>query len=313
MNVVQDSACNCELTKTPLCEPSGHAMEKKAAENYVIKFETTQGDFEVEVRRAWAPNGADRVFNLVRLGFFTNTAFYRTIHRPACNKDWVVQFGVSSDPRVSCIYNANDGSVPAPGAIIPDDPVYPGLSNTAGVLSFSAVLDQERGGFACNRTTELYISYKNNSMLDKFGFALVGKVMKDGMQVVRKLYAGYGEMEDACDLHGYTPCKGPLTSKLYAEGLSYLKQDFPKLDYIKQATILKSVRPGGDDNLLLMIVVLGVAFTILGVLRWIHSGDRLNICCPRVEQRPDEAAEYNEISVALVESQHKANGPGDNI
>ena len=78
MNVVQDSACNCELTKTPLCEPSGHAMEKKAAENYVIKFETTQGDFEVEVRRAWAPNGADRVFNLVRLGFFTNTAFYRT-------------------------------------------------------------------------------------------------------------------------------------------------------------------------------------------------------------------------------------------
>jgi peptidyl-prolyl cis-trans isomerase A (cyclophilin A) len=212
-------------------------MTRVAPDRFFVSVHTTKGEFQLESRRKWSPHGADRLYNLARLGFLNNTAFYRTIHKPACSADWVVQFGVSGDPNISCVYNANGNARPAPGAILHDDPVSPLLSNTEGVLAYSAVLDMARGGYATNRTTELFISYANNSQLDALGFAPVAVVRKGYGDVVRSLYAGYGEMADACDLHGYTPCHAPPTDKLYAGGNAYLQREFPRLDYILTASI----------------------------------------------------------------------------
>jgi peptidyl-prolyl cis-trans isomerase A (cyclophilin A) len=215
----------------------GKEMTQSAPDRFFVSVQTTKGEFQLESQRMWAPHGADRLYNLVRLGFLNKTAFYRTIHKPSCNADWVVQFGVSGNPNISCIYNDNGNATPAHGAILKDDPVFPMLSNTEGVLAYSAVLDMARGGYATNRTTELFISYANNSRLDALGFAPVAVVRKGYGSVVHKLYAGYGEMADSCDLHGFTPCDAPPTNKLYAEGNAYLEKQFPRLDYILTASV----------------------------------------------------------------------------
>jgi peptidyl-prolyl cis-trans isomerase A (cyclophilin A) len=237
---------DCKCGASPLCFPMGAEMRAKAPEVFRIVFDTTRGEFEVESRRAWAPHGADRLYNLARLGFLDDTAFYRTIHTPACSADWVVQFGVSGDPAVSCVYNSNPPAVPQPGAILADDAVSPLLSNTQGVLAYSAVLDAARGGAATNRTTELFISYGNHSQLDALGFAPVAVVTRGYEEVVRALYAGYGEMADMCDLHGYQPCAAPTTEQVYGGGNAFLRSRFPRLDFIRQATVLAG--GGGDDD-----------------------------------------------------------------
>ena len=86
-----------------------------------------------------------------------------------------------------------------------------------------------------------FILYANNSCLDALGFAPVAIVRKGCSDVVRSLYAGYGEMADACNLHGYTPCNGPPTDKLYALGGLYLHKQFPMLDYILTASVGSSM------------------------------------------------------------------------
>ncbi len=174
-------------------------LHAKAPEVYEVKFTTTKGDFVVQVTRAWAPQGADRFYNLVKHGFFSDAAFFRVV------PGFIIQFGLNADPAVNKVWQS---------ANIKDDPVT--QSNKPGYLTFATAGPN-------TRTTQLFINFGNNTFLDNQGFAPFGQVTS-GMDVVQQLYSGYGESPDQ--------------GAIQAQGKAYLEKSFPKLDVIKTAVIV---------------------------------------------------------------------------
>jgi len=173
---------------------------------FSTKFTTTQGDFVIEVHRSWAPRGADRFYNLARMGFFDDTRFFRAI------EGFMVQFGIPGDPTVAAKWR---------DANLDDDPVT--QSNLRGFVTFA------QSGSPNSRSTQIFITYNNHTRLDASGFAPFGRVVK-GMDVVDSLYKGYGE--GAPDGHG------PSQARIQAEGNAYLDAEFPKLDRILTTEVL---------------------------------------------------------------------------
>ena len=182
-------------------------LTEKSPESFKVKFETTKGNFTVEVTRSLSPNGADRFYNLVRSGYFKDVAFFRVIPGFMC------QFGIHGDPKVAAAWNKDK-------AQIPDDAVKAG--NTRGAITFATAGPNKR-------TTQLFINFGDNSRLDKTGFSPFGKVT-EGMDVVDKINGEYGE--------GAPSGRGPSQNRIQTEGNAYLKKDFPNLDYIKSATFV---------------------------------------------------------------------------
>jgi peptidyl-prolyl cis-trans isomerase A (cyclophilin A) len=180
------------------------ALTEQAPATYKAKFETSKGAFVIQVTRAWAPGGADRFYNLVKNGFFDDGRFFRNI------TGFMVQFGLNADPALNAKWRV---------ARIPDDKVT--QHNTRGMITFAT-----SGPNA--RTTQVFINFGDNSNLDGMGFAPFGRVVS-GMDVVDKLYAGYGE--------GAPSGAGPDQNRIQREGNAYLTKDFPKLDFVKKATI----------------------------------------------------------------------------
>ena len=183
------------------------ALKEMAPATFKVNFDTSAGMFVVEVHRDWAPNGADRFYNLVKNGYYDNVRFFRVI------PDFMVQFGINGDPALNAVWQP---------ARIPRDPVK--QSNTRGFITYAMA------GSPDTRTTQVFINFKDNSGLDAQGFAPFGKVTT-GMNVVDKIYSGYGE--------GAPSGRGPDQTRTQAEGNAYLMKDFPKLDYVKKATIEK--------------------------------------------------------------------------
>ena len=181
------------------------ALTAQAPAAYKVKFDTSKGPFVIEVHRDWAPLGADRFYNLVKNGFYNDARFFRVV------SGFMVQFGISGDPKVQSVWR---------DASIADDAVK--QSNTRGMITFAT-----RG--PNTRTTQVFINFADNARLDAMGFAPFGQVVS-GMDVVDKLYSGYGE--------GAPRGQGPAQSRIQGEGNAYLTQEFPKLDYIKTATIV---------------------------------------------------------------------------
>ena len=181
-------------------------MNQMAPETYRAKFTTTRGDFVIEVTRSWAPNGADRFYNLVKSGFYDDTRFFRVVY------GFMAQWGIHGDPAVAAVWRS---------ATIPDDPVT--QSNTRGMVSFAM-------SGPGTRTTQVFINYADKNMvLDAQGFAPFGKVI-EGMEVVNKIFSGYGE----------PPPKGhgPDQERVQKEGNAYLAKSFAKLDAIRSATLV---------------------------------------------------------------------------
>jgi peptidyl-prolyl cis-trans isomerase A (cyclophilin A) len=180
-------------------------LKAQAPAEYDVNFVTTKGDFVIHVTRAWAPNGADRFYNLVKHHFYDGASFFRFVD------GFVVQFGLTGNPAVNKAWaDAN----------IKDDPVK--QSNKAGYITF-AMAGKD------TRTTQVFINLGDNSRLDTMGFSVFGQVTS-GMDVVKSLYSGYA---DAPTSH-----QDEITNK----GKAYLDANFPKLDSIKTATI---VAPAG--------------------------------------------------------------------
>lgn len=192
---------------SPLMDPRSPAMTATAPESFRARFETSAGDFVVEVRRVWAPNGADRFYNLVANGFYDGVHFFRVID------DFMVQFGIHGDPAVSASWR---------GASIQDDPVVE--SNTRGTLSFA------KTNLPNSRTTQVFINFVDNVNLDEMGFAPFARVV-EGIEVVDALYSGYGE--------GAPNGRGPSQQRIQSEGNDYLDAQFPELDHIVRATIVE--------------------------------------------------------------------------
>src|SRR5579883_151135 len=171
----------------------------RAPDQFKAKFSTSKGDFVVEVHRDWSPNGADRFYNLVKMGFYDDTRFFRAVD------GFMVQFGISGDPSVNAKWQSQG---------ITDDPVK--QSNKRGFVTFA---QRPTPG---SRTTQVFINYGDNSRLDN-SFAPFGRVVQ-GMEVVDALYKGYGE--------------SPNQALIQAKGNAYLDEAFPNLDAIKHAEVV---------------------------------------------------------------------------
>jgi peptidyl-prolyl cis-trans isomerase A (cyclophilin A) len=185
-----------------LMDPS--ALTAAAPARFRVKVSTSKGEVVVEVNRAWAPLGADRFYNLAKNGFFDEARFFRAI------KGFMVQFGIHGDPAVAAVWR---------NARIQDDPVKE--SNKRGTVTFATSGPN-------SRTTQLFINFKDNTMLDGMGFAPFGRVIS-GMDVVDSLNTEYGE--------GAPGGRGPAQGRIQSEGNAYLQRDFPNLDYIKKTHV----------------------------------------------------------------------------
>jgi peptidyl-prolyl cis-trans isomerase A (cyclophilin A) len=192
---------------TPSAAPVDPALLKPEAAKltapakFKVKFTTTKGDFVVEVTRAWAPMGADRFYNLAKLGFFTDVGFFRVV------PDFVVQFGIHGNPQVAAAWKA---------AMLQDDKMGK-QSNEKGTLTYAKAGPN-------TRTTQLFINFKDNPRLDQMGFPPFGKVIQ-GMNVVEAINKEYGEQPDQ--------------GMIQADGNNYLRGSFPRLDYVKSAEVVK--------------------------------------------------------------------------
>ena len=208
----ETSAPAASAPAAPAAAPSaalldpGSARETAPAE-FRVKLETTQGPMVVKVTRAWSPNGADRFYNLVKVGYYDDTAFFRVID------GFMAQIGIHGQPAVNSVWR---------GAQIMDDPGA-GISNQPWHVTFA------KTGMPNSRTTQIFFNFGDNRMLDGQGFTPFGVIIEGG-EVLGRLYRGYGE--------GAPSGNGPDQMRAQSEGNAYLKREFPKLDYIKTARVL---------------------------------------------------------------------------
>jgi len=172
----------------------------KAPESYKARFETSKGNFTVEVTRKWAPIGADRFYELVKQDFYKECRFFRVV------PGFMVQWGINGDPKVQASWREKK---------IDDDPLV--ASNSRGFITYAMAGPN-------TRTSQLFINFKDNSFLDNQGFPPFGRVI-DGMDVVDSINSEYGEQ--------------PSQRAMQSEGNAYLKENFPNLDYIKSVKIVK--------------------------------------------------------------------------
>ena len=193
----------------PLLSPDAARLAATGPDSFVVHVITSRGPFDLKAHRDWAPRGADRLYYLVRAHYYDGVRFFRAVD------NFVAQFGINGDTAVSRAWRARR---------IDDDTVR--RSNVRGTLSYAA-------GGPNTRTTQLFISYRDNSRLDATGFAVVAQVVS-GMAVVDSLYKGYGE--------GAPRGKGPEQPRIGAEGNAYLMKDFPLLDFIITARITEEWR-----------------------------------------------------------------------
>jgi len=173
---------------------------------YRARFETSKGDFVVEVTRAWSPRGADRFHELLRMRYFDEGRFFRVV------PGFIAQFGIHRDFNVHATWRE---------LAIADDP--PREKNLRGTLAFAQSGPN-------TRATEVFINLKDNPELDDQDFTPFGRIT-EGVEIIDTLYSGYGELSPQG--------KGPDAGRAENEANEYIVPRFPKLDYIKRARFLE--------------------------------------------------------------------------
>jgi len=196
-----------KTSRAALLDPADPLWRRRAPEVFRARCETSQGPFEIEVRRQWAPQGADRFFALAAAGFFDDSRFFRVV------AGFVAQFGVAGDPAVTAVWRDRT---------IPDDPVR--QSNVRGTIAYAMT-------GPVTRSTQLYVNLADNTRLDGQGFAPIGRVA-GGMDAVDRLHAGYGEQAGG-------GMRGGRQGKLLAGGNAWLDAEFPRLDRLLRMRILE--------------------------------------------------------------------------
>ena len=190
---------------SPLLNPSNREWSVPAPAVTYLRFETTKGIFTLELHRDWGPIGADRVYNLARLGYYDDTRFHRV------NANYIAQFGLSGDSAVNAVWRER---------FIADDP--PRSMNRRGTFAFSM-----KG--PSTRSTQIYINLADNARNDREPFTVLGTVV-EGMNVVDGLYAGYGETSGSGVRQGR---QGPLANG----GNAFVDRQYPLLDRIQRVTV----------------------------------------------------------------------------
>ena len=195
-----------DLSKAKLRTPA--QLTEQAPPTYKARFETSKGNFVVEVHRDWAPKGADRFFNLVKNGFFDDTRFFRVV------PDFMVQFGINGDPAIATRWRSRT---------IPDDP--PKQSNVRGTVTFAFAVPN-------GRTTQVYIALTNlSNPQDAQGFVPFGRVVA-GMDVADALNSEYGE-------NAGSGIRAGKQQPLFDGGNAYLDREYPRLDRILHAKVIR--------------------------------------------------------------------------
>jgi len=189
----------------PLLEPGDARFQATPPDTFHVRFETSKGEFVLQVVREWAPLGAAQFYNLVRNGFYDDTRFFRVL------PGFVVQFGVSGVPDIQTAWDAKP---------LTDDPVR--WSNVRGTISFATAGPN-------TRTTQVFINLENNTQLDGMGFSPFGRVVQ-GHDVLDQLYSAYGEMAPMG--------AGPAPECMASGGNAYFNQEFERLDAIRRASII---------------------------------------------------------------------------
>lgn len=182
-------------------------LEKEAPATFKARFETTQGNFDVEATREWSPKGVDRFYQLLKYGYYNDVAIYRVVPK------FVAQFGIHNDSLTNKSWQKG----------IEDEPVL--QKNDAMTLAFA------RGGVN-TRSNQVFINLKDNYRLDKLaysgvtGFPVIAKVIA-GKENVLKFYDGYGDN------------LGRKQEQINKGGNTFLREKYPKVDYIIKAYLLK--------------------------------------------------------------------------
>jgi len=195
--------------ENPLLDPADPRVNLTAPDTFVVRMTTSEGSFDIVVRRDWAPRGADRFYSLVENGFYDGCRFFRVIF------GFIAQCGIHGDPAIAGVWKT---------AYLWDDPPHPPQSNLRGFVTFASL------NLADTRTTQFFINYGDNSMLDSNGYVPFGTIDPDGMYVVAALFKEYGD--------GPPSGAGPDQARIYNEGNGYLATFFPELDYIIDAVVL---------------------------------------------------------------------------
>jgi peptidyl-prolyl cis-trans isomerase A (cyclophilin A) len=195
------AGCNSSEEPKKAAEPP--KQDVPAPDVFKVNLDTSKGPVVIEVHKDWAPIGAQHLFELVNRGYYDGIRFFRVTHA-------YVQFGVNGDPQVSSMWSS---------ANLRDDPVKE--HNVKGMVSYAKIGPN-------SRTTQLFINMKDNKDLDKQGFAPIGKVIT-GMELVEDFYSAYGDMPPRG--------QGPDPTKIETQGNAYLDSRFPRLDFVKKATI----------------------------------------------------------------------------
>ena len=188
-----------------LLDPTNPEWRKPAPPVSLLRFETTKGVFVLRLVREWGPIGADRFYNLARLGYYDDTRFHRV------NRNYIVQFGLHGDPAVNAAWKEQP---------VKDDP--PRSTNQRGTFAFAMKAPN-------TRNTQVYINLADNSRNDAEAFTILGTVA-EGMAVIDSLYSGYGESSGSGMRQGR---QGPLETG----GNAYIDREFPLLDRIRRVTV----------------------------------------------------------------------------
>jgi len=194
-----------------LLDPANAAWRAKSPEVWHARFETTKGAFVVECVRAHAPNGSDRFYNLIRLGYYDDVRFHRV------DPHYVAQWGLSGDSAVNAAWTH---------AQFADDPKYG--SNARGSFAFA------RDTVPGTANTQVYVNLRDNTRNDRDPFALFGRVI-EGMDVLDSLYSGYGERSGS-------GVRQHRQSAIADGGNAYVDREFPLLDHLIRAEIIDKPR-----------------------------------------------------------------------
>jgi peptidyl-prolyl cis-trans isomerase A (cyclophilin A) len=195
----------CARTPQPLDAPTPTYVYAagRVPDSLIVRLATTKGDIDILLRTHWAPRGVGQFYEAVHAHYYDGARFFRAI------RGFVVQFGIAADPAASAQWRTRT---------IDDDPVLE--SNRRGTVVFAS-------GGPNTRTVQMFINLRDNARLDGLGFPPIGEVIA-GMDAVDALYTGYGDGPTA-----------PDQGRLNREGEAYVAADFPLLDQIKTARIVR--------------------------------------------------------------------------
>jgi cyclophilin family peptidyl-prolyl cis-trans isomerase len=196
-----------QANRALLLTPEAPEFQQPAPERCVVRLDTSKGHVAIEVFRDWAPLGAARFVNLVRAGYYDDARFFRVT--PG---QWT-QFGIAADPAIATAWRTRT---------FPDDPFLPARSNVRGTVAFAFAVPN-------GRTTQVFFNMRDNSAThDREPFTPFGRVI-EGMDVVESFNAEYRE--------GPGGIRAGRQDAYFAGGNAYLAREFPRLDFIRRATI----------------------------------------------------------------------------